>query len=205
MDDDDIKLLERGLPTNTDIRNFLQGRGMVLSDLSCLIGIDRGIFITTSPHPAESFFIYRTEPEEDKVLFLFDEFNIPHFPRIEKTDSYSVVKLPTATKPLYIFKFSEKRPTDGTYIGAFEIMALLGKFLKHLRTEIQALPQNLSIASFAIAPSNDDWMVHLIPPLLMGEVLSPEMLEKQFLETFNKIDPLNYHKVQVQELIRSYL
>jgi hypothetical protein len=204
MDDDNKKLLERGLPTDTDIRNFLQGRGMRLSDLSCSIGIDRGIFITTGPHPGESFFIYRTDPKEDKVLSLFDEFNIPHFPRIETTPSYSVVKLPPATKPLFMFKFSEKRPTDGTYIGAFEIMALLGKFLKRLRTEIQALPQNLSIVSFALVPS-EDWTVHLIPPLLTGEILPPQKLEKQFLETFNKIDPLNYHKGQVQELMRNYL
>jgi hypothetical protein len=204
MDDDDLKLLLQGLPTDTDIRNFLEGIGYRKTDSFFAISSGRGFDYLPGPNPRDRFFIYRREREEDKVLSLFDEFNIPHFTRIETTDSYSVVKIPFDTRPLAIMKFSEQSYTDGAYLGAFEAMALLGKFLKRLKTLIHALPQDVSIASFALVPGEGELM-YLVPPLLMGEVLSPQTLEKQFLSTFNKIDPFNNHKGQVRELMRNYL
>src|SRR5947209_5113647 len=134
----------------------MQGRGIRFTDLSFAIGHGRGFDILTKPHPEERFFIYLAQPEEDKVLSLFEELNIPHFPRIETTISYSVVKLPLDTRALDMMKFSEQRPTDGAYLGAFEIMAEIGKFLKRLQALLHALPQNLSIASFAIVPGDGE-------------------------------------------------
>ena len=73
-----------------------------------------------------------------------------------------------------------------------------------IKDKLNALPQNVSIASFALTPGEGE-LIYLVPPLLIGEVLPQEKLEKQFLESFNKIDPLNNHKKQVQELMRNYL
>jgi len=199
-----MKLLLRELPTNADIRNFLERNGLKKTASSFAISTGRGFDFLPDSNTRERFFIYRRRPEEDKVLSLFDEFNIPHFPRIETTDSYSVVKMPYDTRALDMMKFSGQKYTDGAYLGAFEVMALMGKFLKRLQTSINALPQNVSIASFALTPGEDE-LVRLIPPLLMGEILPPQTLEKQFLSTFNKIDPFNNHKGQVQELMRNLL
>lgn len=205
MDDDDIKQLLKDLPSDADVRNFLEGIGYKKTNSSFGISIgNRGFDYLPGPNPRDRFFIYRREREEDRSLSLFDEFNIPHFPRIETTDSYSVVKIPFDTRPLAIMKYSEQSYTDGAYLGAFEAMAEIGKFLKRIKDRINALPQDVSIASFALT-SGEDELIYLIPPLLMGEVLPPQVLEKQFLETFNKIDPFNNHKGQVKELIRNYL
>lgn len=192
------------LPDEKDLQNFLRGKEMQLTDSSFAFSSGVGFDILIKSDPLERFYMYPTEPEEDKILSLFDELGIPHFARVETTTSYSVVAIPTGTRSLDRQVFREQGYTNGAYLGAYEIMAEIGKFLKRIQTDLHVLPQNLSIASFAIVTSEDE-LVRLVPPLLSGHILSPQTLEAQLLESLISVDPENNHIGQVKELMRNYI
>lgn len=157
----------------------------------------------------ERFLIYLSDNHDKETYRLFGDNKIPKFEIVypaEKTQessaqeqqisTFAVAKIPFVAKSLENISFPDQQPKSG-YLGSFEILGGLAKFLAEIYLTTSSLPKVLNLDRIALIPGTNNF-IRLIPPLQIEYTQDWSYLTNQLLEDLNNKDFGINHEGQVK-------
>ncbi|MBX4205961.1 hypothetical protein KW795_02080 [Candidatus Microgenomates bacterium] len=144
------------------------------------------------------FLIYNSSDEDCELETLFKKNNIPllQLASLDIKGNIRAIQIVYQTSRLDQRSFREQSPTDGSYLGAIEIMEELGRYYGAIYKATDGkFPVDCCMSRIAII-NGEEHFLRIIPPL---SVTKQDIVKvsSAFSENLDLIDPENDHTSQI--------
>ncbi len=192
-------------------KSYFQGLGYKETNFAFSLGrVSGGADIQKDE---DRLFLYRSDEADKRSFRLLEEHNLPRLSLaylgnvdLFSGDTLAIARLPLGARALDSMSFSHQQPST-EFLGSFEILVAISKYLADLFVKTAYLPQKLTLNKLALVSTennNGNNIIRLIPPLHLEPAQDWRKTLEDLKQDLQLQDPIYNHVKQMQSCERHF-